>query len=64
MTSPNSNNSSINKDEICAKIEALGGMVIDKYDGDIVSRYLQIIEVLRKRHQVLSSEKSNDAINS
>lgn len=32
-----SKDSFIDKDDICAKIEGLGGMVIDQYDADIVS---------------------------
>ena len=42
LSQEGSKDSFIDKDDICAKIESLGGMVIEKYDEEIVSIFGQV----------------------
>ena len=43
LSQESSKDSFIDKDDICAKIESLGGMVIEKYDEEIVSIFGKIL---------------------
>ena len=42
LSQESSKDSFIDKDDICAKIESLGGMVIEKYDEEIVSIFSKV----------------------
>ena len=42
LSQEGSKDSFLDKDDICAKIESLGGMVIEKYDEEIVSIFSKV----------------------
>ena len=46
LSQESSKDSFIDKDDICAKIESLGGMVIEKYDEEIVSIFSKVFRCI------------------